>query len=183
MCNRRVFLELNLRSNKWLISCSYNTHRTFILHHFDSIGKNLDLLSGNYENIFLMGDFNADIENIILKSLCHLYNFQKLIKEPTCFKNPVNPTCTDLILTNSYRSFQNSCAIKTGLSDFHRLLVTVIKAYFQKQKPKVVTYRGHKNFPGNDYKQKITYELSLFSYANDTTFDVFLNICNATFNK
>ena len=62
-----LFLELNLRSKKWLISCSYNPHRTFISHHLNSIGKNLDLLSGNYENIFLMGDFNADMENINLK--------------------------------------------------------------------------------------------------------------------
>ena len=84
------FLELNLRSKKWLISCPYNPHRTFISHHLNSIAKTLDLLSGNYENIFLMGDFNADMENINLKNFCDLYNFKILIKEPTCFKNPVN---------------------------------------------------------------------------------------------
>ena len=93
------FLELNLRSMKWLISCSYNPHRTFISHHLSSTGKNLDLLSGNYENIFLMADFNADMENINLKNFCDLYNFKNLIKEPTCFKNPVNPTCIDFMLT------------------------------------------------------------------------------------
>ena len=71
------------------------------------------------------------------------------------------------MLTNSYRSFQNSCAIETGLSDFHRMVVTVMKAYFQKQKPKVVTYRNHKNFSENVYRQKINYELSLLGYAND----------------
>ena len=37
------FLELNLRSKKWLISCSYNPHRTFISHQLNSTGKNLDL--------------------------------------------------------------------------------------------------------------------------------------------
>ena len=87
------------------------------------------------------------------------------------------------MLTNSYRSFQNSCAIETGLSDFHRLVVTVMKAYFQKQKPKVVTYRDYKNFSENDYRQKITYELSLLGYANDIPFDVFMNICKATLDK
>ena len=83
------FLELNLRSKKWLISCSYNPHRTFISHHLNSTGKSLNLLSGNYENIFLMGNFNADMENINLISFCGLYNFINLIKEPTCLKNPV----------------------------------------------------------------------------------------------
>ena len=93
-----------------------------------------------------MGHFNANMENINLKNLCDSYNFKNLIKEPTCFKNPVNPTCIDLMLTNSYRSFQSSCAIETGLSDFHRLVVTAMKAYFLKQKPKVVTHRYYKNF-------------------------------------
>ena len=85
-----------------------------------------------------MSDFNADMENINLKNFCDLYNFKNLIKEATCFKTPVNPICIDLKLTNSYRSFQNSCAIETGLSNFHRMVVTFMKAYFQKQKPKVV---------------------------------------------
>ena len=61
------FLELNLKSKKWLISCSYNPHRNFISYHLNSIGKNLDPLSGSYENIFLMGDFNTDMGNINLK--------------------------------------------------------------------------------------------------------------------
>ena len=39
-------LELNLRSKKWLISCSYNPHRTIISHHLNRIGKNLDLIPG-----------------------------------------------------------------------------------------------------------------------------------------
>ena len=72
----------------------------------------------------------ADMENINLKNVCDIYNFKNLIKEPMCFKNPVNPACIDLMLTNSYRSFQKSGAIETGLSDFHKMVVTVMKAYF-----------------------------------------------------
>ena len=34
----------------------------------------MDLLSGNYENIFVMDDFNADVENINLKNFCDLYD-------------------------------------------------------------------------------------------------------------
>ena len=39
-----------------------------------------------------MGEFNADMENINLKNSCDLYKFKNLIKEPTCFENPINPT-------------------------------------------------------------------------------------------
>ena len=87
------------------------------------------------------------------------------------------------MLTNSYRSFENSCPIETGLSDFQRMVGTVMKAYFQKQKPKVLTYRDYKHFSENNYRQKITYELPLLGYANDISFDVFMNICKATLGK
>ena len=34
---------------------------------------------------------------------------KSVIKEPTCYKNPNNPSCIDLILTDKPRSFQHSC--------------------------------------------------------------------------
>ena len=55
---------------------------------------------------------------------------KSLIRVPTYYKNPANTTCIDLILKNSNRSFENSCTIKTGLSDFHKMIVTVLKIYF-----------------------------------------------------
>ena len=54
------------------------------------------------------------------------------MKDPTCFKNPEIPSCTDLILTNSHYSFRNSYIIETGLSDFHKMIVSVMKTTFQK---------------------------------------------------
>ena len=130
-----------------------------------------------------MGNFNADMENVSLKQFCELYNLKNVIKVPTCFKNPENPKCIDLMLTSSYRSFQTSCAIETGLSDFHKMIVTVMKACFQKQKPKVITYRDYKNFSENDYRQQITYELSLIGHANEIPFDVFMTTCKKSLDK
>ena len=66
-----------------------------------------------------------------------LYNLKNVIKVPTCFKNPERPTSIDVMLTNSYRSFQISCAIETGLPDFHKMIVTILKTYFQKKEPKI----------------------------------------------
>ena len=80
-----------------------------------------------------------------------MYNLKTLIKEPTCFKNLENPTCIDLMLTNSYRSFHNSCVIETGLSDFHKMTVTVIKSYFHKKESKIMKYRDYSNFFNEEY--------------------------------
>ena len=54
------FIELNVRRKKWLLCCSYNPKYSQISHHLKEIGKDLDVLTSKYENIVLMGDFNAE---------------------------------------------------------------------------------------------------------------------------
>ena len=117
-------------------------HRRFISNNLIDIERNLDLLSTNYDNILLLGDFNAEVENNLLKEFCDLYGMKSLIRIPTCYKNPANPTCTELMLTNSNRSFQNSSTMETGLSDFHKMIV--LKIYFQKREAKVINYRNYR---------------------------------------
>ena len=63
------------------------------------------------------------------------YNFSSLNREPTCYKNPKNPSCIDLFLTKSPTSFQNSSVVETGLSGFHRMIVTVMTTSFQRLPP------------------------------------------------
>ena len=58
-----------------------------------------------------------------MECFCECYKFKSFVKDPTCFKNSENPSCVDLILTNIPYSFQNSCVIETGLSDFHEMIV------------------------------------------------------------
>ena len=130
------FIELNLRCKKWLLSCSYNPHRSLISENLSIIGKDLDFLSANFDQIFLMGNFNAKPHDHFLMDFCDENNLKNLIKVPTYVKNSERPTSIDLMLTNSYKSFQNSCAIETGLSDFHKMIVTILKTYFQKKRTK-----------------------------------------------
>ena len=63
---------------------------------------------------------------------------KNLIRIPTCYKNPANPTCIDLMVTNSNRSFQNSCAIEAGLFDFHKKIAAALKIYIQKKEAGVI---------------------------------------------
>ena len=140
------FVELNLRRKKWLLCCSYNPKYFQVTYHLKEIGRVLDILSSNYENILLLGDFTTEPSDTALSNFCEIYNFKNLIKDKTCFKNPEKPSCIDLIITNRPNSFQNSMVIETGLSDFHKMCVTVMKIYFVKQKPTIVHYRKFKNF-------------------------------------
>ena len=67
-----------------------------------------------------------------MKLFCETYDLSSLIKVPTCYKNPEKPSCIDLLLTNRPKSFQNSSVVETGLSDFHKMAVTVMKTTFGK---------------------------------------------------
>ena len=111
-----------------LISCfSYNPHKNNLCNHLDVITKILDTYYGKYESVVFLGDFNAGTEEITIKSFRESYNLTSLIliKQSTCFKNPGKPSYVDLILTNKPKSFQSTCVIETGSSDFHRMIASV----------------------------------------------------------
>ena len=60
--------------------------------------------------------------------------------QPTCFKSPENPPWIDFTFINRPRSFQNPCAIETGLTDFPLMTLTAIKKSFQKYKPRIAKF-------------------------------------------
>ena len=70
-----------------------------------------------------------------MKAFCDNYNLTSLIKQPACYKNPNNPTCIDLILSNTPRSFQSTGVIEKGLSDFHLMTLTATKKALENSTP------------------------------------------------
>ena len=102
------FVEIRLRKKKWLLCSSYNPKKNLIVNHLKCIGRNLDSQLGQYENFILMGDFNVEPNDANMKDFCQIYGCKNIIKEKTCFQNPINPTCIDLIITNRPKSFQES---------------------------------------------------------------------------
>ena len=87
------------------------------------------------------------------------FHAKNMVKEPTCFKNPDNPSCVDLFITNSSRSFMKTMAVSTGLSDFHKMTVTVMRTTFPKVEPRSIKYRDYskynKDMFGYDLKEKL----------------------------
>ena len=149
---------INLRKKKWLFSCSYNPIRKHIVNHVKNISTKLDQFSATYDNLILLGDFNVAPEEVNMLDFLNIYNLKNLVKQKTCYKNPENPSCIDLILTNSHRSFQNTNVFETGLSDFHKMTVSVLKSHFPKQKPNIVSYRSYKRFRNNSFRTELDNE-------------------------
>ena len=141
------FIELNLRRKNWIVNCSYNPHKNNISSHLEVISGTMDIHSFNYDNFIFFRDFNVYISDKAILDFCKSYNLKSLIKQPTCFKNPENPSCIDLFLKNRPRRFFNSYVIETGLSDFHMMTVSVMKIHYRKLSPKtVITAEIIRNF-------------------------------------
>ena len=102
-----------------------------------------------------------------MKTFCDNYNLTSLIKQPTCYKNPNNPTCIDLILSNTPRSFQSTCVIETGLSDLHLMTLTVMKKSFRKFHSRLINYRSYKNFSNEAFRECLLEKLSKEIFENN----------------
>ena len=61
----------------------------------------------------------------------------------------------DLLLINNVYSFQQTSAICTGLSDCHKLVLTVLKTTISKSQPKEITYRDYKQFDLLKFKKEL----------------------------
>ena len=104
------------------------------------------MLSSDYEKIISLGGFDVTDDEHHMKPFCKNYGLKNLIRHPTCYKNPSNLVCIDLILTNVPRSFQSTCVVETGLSDFHLMTLTVMRRSFKKYQSKIINYRSYKKF-------------------------------------
>ena len=178
-----LFIEINLRKCKLLLVGTYHSthpqYGTSDKDYFEQMGLALDVYS-NYDKFLVAGDFNVQENESSIQDFMDEFNATNLVKESTCYKNINNPSCIDLFLTNSCHSFQNTTTVSTGLSDFHKMIVTVLKTTFPKAKPKIIPYRDFSKFIENDFRKDLKEKLRGIMVKDYETFEiVFLTVLNA----
>ena len=173
-----VFIELNLRKSKWLIFSSYLPPWQNKSYYFETLVKALDFYRPKYENIILLGDFNTKETEQVMEDFIFEQDLTNLVKFPTCYKNVNNPSSIDLILTNKPNCFQNTTGISTGLSDFHKMIVTSLKLTFSKNKPIERVYRDMKKFNRESFRNELTTELSKLDSEYESFEDTFMSVLN-----
>ena len=58
-----IFIEIDIKSKKWLLCCTYNPNTSLIENHLRQLQKQLQAFSERYEHFLIMGDFNADVSD------------------------------------------------------------------------------------------------------------------------
>ena len=130
------------------------------------MNKGLHVYLKHYNNLLFLGDLNSELKDSCLNDFSKVNNLKSLNKEPTCFKNPNNPSCINLFLKNCSRYFQNTSTIDTGISDFHKLVVTVLKMFFKKQKLEISHQRNYKTFNKQSFRIELDKELAKIDLNN-----------------
>ena len=79
-------------------------------------------------------------------------------------------------MTNKPKLFFKSESLFTGLSDCHKLVLTVFKTTFSKSKPKEITYRDYKDFNAEEFNQDLSANLCEANIESYRSFEnIFLN--------
>ena len=86
------------------------------------------------------------------------------------------------MLTNSKNNIDETVVLESSLSDFHKLVVSVLKSYFKKEDPKVIYYRDYKYFDNEMFSNELENELRKIGSLT-LNYDIFKNVCMDAINK
>ena len=71
-----IFVEINLRSRKWFLPCSYNPNVSLTADHLHCRGINF--YSSKYGNFIVLRDLNTENSKSLLEKFCASYNLKSL---------------------------------------------------------------------------------------------------------
>ena len=83
---------------------------------------------------YIRWNFNSKVGKNCIDTFMYQYHSQNINTQP--YKNPNNLSCIDLFLANSSRSFYKTEILFTGLSDFHKVILSIFKTTFTKSRAK-----------------------------------------------
>ena len=72
--------------------------------------------------------------------------------------------------------------IETGLSDFHKMAVTMLITYFTKQQPNTIIYRNYKQFSNTRFREELDLRIGSYGLSNLSN-NMFTDLFMGIFNK
>ena len=152
-------IESTIAGRKWAIVCVYRPptlrNSTFI----DEFTVAVDRLHVHFDNIIVVGDLNYDLtqpaKSEPLRSVCDIFDFSNVIKQPTCFTKNAPPSLVDVILTNRPTLLYNVTNFSTGISDWHNLISVVIKGMAPPPKVRKLLCRSYRHFDEESFSDAV----------------------------
>ena len=71
-----ILSEIIISKKKWLLIGTYNPNKSLISNYLSTRELNLCHYLSFYDNVFLFGDFNREIDEEPMSDFCSIYNFK-----------------------------------------------------------------------------------------------------------
>ena len=138
-----ICIEITSAKKKLCILFPYHSPNFSKTEFFEEINLTLNKVLSEYDNLLLAGHFNintlrptSDLPNH-LSDLNDTFSLTNFVTDSTCFKSNKG-SLIDVLLTNKPKSFYKFHSFVAGLSDYHKLIVSILRTSFQKFPPKFV---------------------------------------------
>ena len=161
-----ICLEVTISKKKWCVTFAYrppyNSNKDGF---FKELNKSLSNITRKYENVLVVGDLNIDIldkkkdSKNYLSDLCDTFSLSNLIPEVTCVRSSLGSSI-DVMLTNRPRSFHHTSLIETGMSDCHKLILSLFRVFFKRLPAKTIEYRNYSKFSPEAFLHELDQELN-----------------------
>ncbi len=191
-----VCSEISIKNTKWFLLSAYRSPNSGnISNFFFEMNQTLNKSMSRYDNVVIMGDLNIDLDDKKvpgfedLKNFMALFDLTNIVKEKTC-KTRDHESLIDVILTNKSNYFMYTKTLELGVSDFHKMSITILKSQVARLKPKIIKYRSYKNFNEDKFLKELDDNFKKnFSYCydnyenSDEIYNNFVNILSKTIEK
>ena len=143
-------MKFTLSKKKWCVLLVYrppqNSKKVLF---FNEISSTLNQITNKCENVTIMGDLNIHTADKTkdtcnyLSDLCDTFSLTNIINGKTYFKAQKG-TSINVLLLNKPGSFHKMDIFETGISDHHKLILSVFRSFFTRIPPKIIEYRDYK---------------------------------------
>ena len=153
-----MIIEVNVRKEIWFFIIVYRPpqiNTSYLCLALEQMSEKCQFLG---KSVFVMGDLNVNVlkNRHALADFLDTYCMQNVVKGPTCFKNPDNPTLVDVILTDSWSRVHKCINVGNGISDFHNLICAASKMHVPQTCPRKICYRSYKHFCDTKFVEALT---------------------------
>ena len=151
--------KINLRNKKIPVIGCYKLPSLNDEYFLDQLHGALSFYSTTYDNFLLLGDLKISCDDERLKEFCNSFSLGHFIKKPTCYMG-TNPSSVDHIITNTTSLFMKCYTVETGISDYHKLIMSICRLTFAKGKSKKLFHCCYKNFDSKLFEETLIKNMS-----------------------
>ena len=164
-----IIIELKVRQQTVIVAALYRPPSVHVMNLQNVIQTLCDKCLASNCSLYIIGDLNVNFKNSVhsLSDVMSAYDLHNMVNQPTCFKNPSNPTILDVILTPTPRRLFSCINLNTDVSDFHNLIAVATRLNVSRNNKRKFKYRSYKNFD----KAAFQYDLSVAPFHVCCLFD------------